>query len=1097
MSEKMDLASVESNAKVLANSFDDGIISAISMADSFVRKQYLTELKDAQVVPISSQAAQIMVGKNVRMFKIMSISYCEADDIYSKITNLYNAVSEFNASQILLLDSDGYKISFYLGISCNELDKLSMQFNTFESSFLGNFPGGRIEKMSITQNEELFGSIFDEPNIKISSVSALTTAKEASGDRIYGIEHLVNGMYGKPFTMLLISDAVSKDEIRRQRQSLEAMYTELSAFREYTVSMNKSESEGRTQSFNFTKSESVTEGKSVTDSTTFGKSKNKSSTVSDNEEMQRKNAKNQLAGTALSLAAIISGFGAPVINGVVQTMNPLQGLFYGGSLSNVIGSAQTLISGADASRTETTGEGENYSISFSEAETTSQQKGFSASKGISDSSTDTVGRSVQLQYENKSIMELLKVLSARIERMQHIESRGGFDCAAYFVTGDNSTALTVANMYRSLLGRGNSLGQNNAINVWSEPNMVTGLCEYLKRMEHPLFHFEKKPGYPTFTASSLVAVDEFPMYASLPRKSLNGLPVALRAEFARDIISTSDDDSDRIEIGNIFHMGKTEVNKVFISKNDLSGHMFVCGSTGMGKSNFCYGLIDALHKKDVRFMVIEPAKGEYRHVFGGCEDVLTFGTNPNLAPLLKINPFSFPKGIHVNEHISRLLEIFNSCWPMYAAMPEVMKEGIETIYKRCGYDLITGRLYGQSGRDTKRKFPTFADLLNILPDIIKSSEFSGEVKGNYIGSLVTRVKSLTDGLYGCIFTENEIDNRTLFEENVLVDLSRVGSGEMKALIMGVMVMKLQEYRMCTAEMNTPLSHVTVLEEAHHLLKSNTSSSAEGVNLRAMSLEMITNAIAEMRTYGEGFIIADQSPAMMDLSVIRNTNTKVVFKLPENSDRVAVGSAMSLSDVRINELSRLERGVAAIYQSNWDNAVLSKIRYFDSWNFKPYIYDAPPEQASSREVCSQLLAILLRGRLSEEEESSLDAGFCDKLLSNSTYAGGDLEEYLALIRRYMQNDGCEFSFAQICRYIDRMVHSRKLLHECGSMEQLAQWDARARAYINKIVDLTEDEMTELIIICINIQVSRNVELRKMYFRYFAYCRRTKKGKDKAQ
>ena len=32
--------------------------------------------------------------------------------------------------------------------------------------------------------------------------------------------------------------------------------------------------------------------------------------------------------------------------------------------------------------------------------------------------------------------------------------------------------------------------------------------------------------------------------------------------------------------------------------------------------------------------------------------------------------------------------------------------------------------------------------------------------------------------------------------------------------------------------------------------------------------MLSNAIAEMRTYGEGFIIADRSTGLMDLSVIQ-------------------------------------------------------------------------------------------------------------------------------------------------------------------------------------------------------------------------------------
>ena len=57
--------------------------------------------------------------------------------------------------------------------------------------------------------------------------------------------------------------------------------------------------------------------------------------------------------------------------------------------------------------------------------------------------------------------------------------------------------------------------------------------------------------------------------------------------------------------------------------------------------------------------------------------------------------------------------------------------------------------------------------------------------------------------------------------------------------------------------------------------------------------MISNAIAEMRTYGEGFIIADQAPGLLDMAAIRNTNTKVILRLPDQSDRELAGKAAGL------------------------------------------------------------------------------------------------------------------------------------------------------------------------------------------------------------
>jgi len=1053
---------------------ENSLESVIGIADSFVRKQYLTRLQDAQIVPLIGEHGGVKTGRNVRMFQLMSLAYSEEDDFYRKIANIFQSVASFDSSQFLLLDSDGFRVSLYIGLACDEQDKLSTQFNTLKGSFLGNFPGGKISMLNAAKNEELLSAIFDEEDIRISSVSALSAKVKETKECAYSIERLVDGMYGKPFTMLLLSKSVPKQELSELRQSYEAMYTQLSPFREYTVTMNKSSSRGGSQSFSVAKNESISEGNTVTESGSFGRSESRSETESQNKQAEEIRAKNQLMGTALALASIVSGMGAEAAG----ALHPLQGLFYGGSVSNVLGSVQTLLNGGETARTETTGESRNFSISLSQGRNISRQEGVSTTSGMTDNSSDTAGQGIQTRYENKAVSDLLEVLQEQISRLQHIEETGGFQYAAYFVTGDNSTALTVANMYRSLLGGGKSMGQSNAVNFWSRPESVSDLCEYLKKMAHPKFHFENRPDYPVFTAGTLVPADEIPVYAALPQKSLCGLPVALRAEFARDIICAEREAEDQIEIGRIFHMGRVLPNKVSLSKQDLSGHAFVTGATGMGKSNFCYGLLDSLRKEGIRFMIIEPAKGEYSQVFGGCEDVHVFGTNPNRAPLLRINPFSFPEDVHVNEHIDRLLEIFNACWPMYAAMPEVLKDGLETVYRQCGFNLVTGR------SATRHRFPSFSDLLRVLPEIIRQSAFSGEVQGNYIGSLVTRVKSLTDGLYGCIFTKDEIGLDTLFDENVLVDLSRVGSGETKALIMGILVMKLQEYRMSNSSMNSPLTHVTVLEEAHHLLRAAARSSAEGVNLRAMSLEMITNAIAEMRTYGEGFLIADQSPALMDLAVIRNTNTKVVFKLPEQSDRQAVGNAMSLSAAQISEMARLEKGVAVVCQGGWDNAVLAKIRYFDSENFRPYVHHMPELEIDLFQLRTQYLAVLLRDRLSDEAPSSLDAGACRMLLKKCAYADAQERAYLDGISRYLETGSTGLSFAALCREVDLAVDTKKLLQSCGSTGNLEQWAARANRYLSSLAALTENELRELLLLCINIRSGDSEEIRKLYFRYFA-------------
>ena len=146
------------------------------------------------------------------------------------------------------------------------------------------------------------------------------------------------------------------------------------------------------------------------------------------------------------------------------------------------------------------------------------------------------------------------------------------------------------------------------------------------------------------------------------------------------------------------------------------------------------------------------------------------------------------------------------------------------------------------------KLPTFNDLIETLPEVRDSSMYSADTKSDYAGALITRVRSMTNGINGQIFCSNkELTDNDLFTQNVIVDLSRVGSNETKSLMMGILVMKLQEYRLMLDAMNEKLIHVTVLEEAHNLLRrTSLSQSQEGANLQGKSVEMITYSIAEMR-----------------------------------------------------------------------------------------------------------------------------------------------------------------------------------------------------------------------------------------------------------
>ena len=569
-----------------------------------------------------------------------------------------------------------------------------------------------------------------------------------------------------------------------------------------------------------------------------------------------------------------------------------------------------------------------YNTAHTDSSTVERSNAHSTNEQHSNGTTDTHGtvRTQQIEVCNKAVEELLTRIDEQIKRTKESEDYGCYSCAAYFLSSRPSKALLAANTYRSLMiGEGSSV-ESGAANLWQDRASVTAMREYLKRFTHPVFArqlWENEADSLFYTAGTLVSGRELPMHLGLPTRSVHGLPIIEHAEFGRNVPDEAMPDEDKMNLGKIYHMGKEEAAGLLLNRQAMASHTFITGSTGTGKSNAVYHLLDEITKNgQTTFLVVEPAKGEYKNVFGNCTDAQVFGTNPRETPLLRMNPFAFPENIHILEHIDRLVEIFNACWPMYAAMPAVLKDAIERSYQKVGWDL-------RNSESEKGIFPTFFDLLDILPGVIEESHYSKDTQSDYVGALCTRVKSLTNGIYGSVLcAEDALSDAEMFDQNVIVDLSRVGSMETKSLLMGILVMKLQEYRMCSSGMNSRLRHVTVLEEAHNLLrKTSAEQSQEGANLQGKSVEMLANAIAEMRTYGEGFIIADQAPGLLDMSVIRNTNTKIILRLPDEEDRKLVGKSAALKEAQIDELSKLPLGVAAVYQNEWPEAVLCKIEAY--------------------------------------------------------------------------------------------------------------------------------------------------------------------------
>jgi len=918
-----------------------------------IDKTYLSLLEtDYGIIPFNeyNKDERIRYESNIRALEVKRWVYDKEESIADCFKNVLGLFvkTDNNLALVINRTSNNTKMYFVLRNEGPGRNEESMNnIKLLESSLRGNFNGTDIKLVHPQETKKLFQ--FE----KEKSISILSNIpSEKSEDYIcQGIEKLLNGIVPRnddeSYTVVILAEPLSPITIRGILSGYEDMATAITPFAGYQFQKGKSETTTDGEMSSLSHSEGVSNAISKTHSVNVSA-----------------DAIKKIGETLLT--AIGTAVGGPVGGTAAKIVSKFIGDSFG--VSGEYGYSRAETETKSVNDTKTTGT--NHSVSLGDSETTSYT------------------------YKSYMIAGLISKLEAIIKRINESQATCLWRYASYVLTNNPKTSKNVNNFLCSISQGDNSYIEPSFIQEWQwekshQPTVFDQLKEYIKNFSHPIF--VNKIDKISVTPTANVSTTELADVMAFPRYSVQGLPVIECAIFGREPHSIKvldnalegqddpykkEDEKIKLKIGCAYHMHqKTENKHIMLDKDKLTSHTFITGSTGSGKSNTVYKLLEEVKKtKGLKFLVIEPAKGEYKDIFcSNVTDVKIYGTNPNLSPLLEIDPFSFNDGIHILEHIDRLIDIFNVCWSMYDAMPAVLKDAIEKSYEEAGWDLCKSK-----NKYNFKRYPCFVDVIHNIKEVMESSDYSDEVKGNYKGALVTRLKSLTNGINGMIFVRDKKPPEELFDENVIIDLSRIGSMETKALIMGFLVMKLHEYRMTESKgKNLPLKHITVLEEAHHLLKrTSTEQSSQSSNLIGKSVEMLTNSIAEMRTYGEGFIIADQAPGLLDISVIRNTNTKIILRLPDETDRVLVGKSANLNDDQIKELARLPMGVAAVYQNDWIQPVLCQVDRAEGLDNRPYSYK-PDEIINNintndtNALRDRIMRFLLSRKFNEKIDENID------------------------------------------------------------------------------------------------------------------------------
>lgn len=733
---------------------------------------------------------------------------------------------------------------------------------------LGVYSSSDVESVKTITQGMLFGVDMKEiipdfssgtnANINHGILAGVPSLYVKEQKQTFSLASIMRSLNGQDYTLLFIAKPVSQDIISQNLSDLINVRDQAFAVSKRNVARAKSYSEN------------------TTDATTENDTKN---------SVAGPIGGGAGAGVGAVAGAVI-GSSVPVIGTTIgAAVGVAVGVAVGGGLGTIIGNI--------------VGKGKSHSEGVSK----------SVSKAITD------GETISGDIQNGFALELMNYADNAIERLKGGQNSGIWQTAiAYSADSEISR-----NIIRACL---------------------SGELSKLDAEKLPMLAFEPKKSsealaIPNFLESdcqnplcSYINSAELGLLCTVPTESVPDFELRLEKKFP---LVASRAEVNKIQIGNVVDGKRPMENMPFgLSERDLNKHTFVCGITGSGKTTTVKKILIEAKKP---FLVIESAKKEYRNIAMDTT-VYTPGKPEINAP--QINPFYIMPGVSPQVHIDYLKDLFNASFSFYGPMPYILEKCLHSVYKNKGWDLTLGYhpLLANTNSPTdffsiehtksqysnlshKFLFPTMQELKDEIARYIEEElKYDGEVAGNVKTAMKVRLENLCVGAKGYTFNTNEFfDFAKMFDKNVVFELEGFADDSDKAFSVGLLVIFINEYRQVLKEISgnqkTELQHLLVIEEAHRLLKNvetERSTETEG-NPKGKAVEHFTNMIAEMRSYGQGVIVAEQIPTKLAPDVIKNSSTKIVQRIISADDQQTIANTIGITGDDAIQLGSLETGFA--------------------------------------------------------------------------------------------------------------------------------------------------------------------------------------------
>lgn len=372
-------------------------------------------------------------------------------------------------------------------------------------------------------------------------------------------------------------------------------------------------------------------------------------------------------------------------------------------------------------------------------------------------------------------------------------------------------------------------------------------------------------------------------------------------QYAAGIIDNGD-----IMVGKLKSSGLT--HEIGLSLKDLTKHMLVVGTPGSGKTTFSVSLLDRLWKQHhIPFLVIEPAKNEYRALVQSIPDLQVFTPGKNFISPFVFNPFVPPKNVRLETYKTTLKTAFAAGVSMSTPLDKIFEETVNNCYSDF-------RWLDNYTVDDQGKTFSIHDFIKCFQETFENIGYSGDAR-NIGRAGVVRLK----GLVHLFDNYHSIPIHDLLTKPTVIELAAIENSDEKALIIALLLLSILSYVNSNYVGDGSLKNVVLVEEAHVLLDADSNAGQGDANPSAIAQGLVKRMLAECRSYGVSLVIADQSPRKVTTDVVALTDIKIAFRLVEGMDKQILADSVGMNDMQVQRLAKLKPGEAFLFFNRLEEA----------------------------------------------------------------------------------------------------------------------------------------------------------------------------------